>query len=63
MLLATAATRTLGKSPGPRMDEPSWLTVRADVIAAVKLEIMMMAVNIQISPTTRPPIVRGALSP
>lgn len=32
-------------------------------MVAVKKEMTMMAVNIQMNPTARPPTVRGALSP
>jgi len=39
------------------------VTVRDEVMDAVKNEMRMMALNIQKNPTTRPPSVRGDLSP
>ncbi len=39
------------------------LTVRAVVIAAVKVETMISAANIHTTATSRPPSVTGDLSP
>jgi hypothetical protein len=63
VVFAVVPTVTLGRSSGPLITDSSCVTVSEDVMAAVKLEIMMIATNIQMSPKIRPASMTGALSP
>src|SRR5512132_64461 len=56
-------TRTCGRSIGPLTRPARLVTVKVEVICAVKNEIRTTAANIRMPASIRPNCVRGALSP